>query len=320
MSHSKVTLPSKWLRMANNILYVIGNGFDLHHGIRSRYSHFKDYLKVADKELHDALVQYFPNDDEWSDFEATLAYLDTDEMIDHASMFLMSYGAENWSDSAHHDYQYELGKLIDLVTSHLKQSFLEWVLQISIPAGAVDNRLELPPGAKYLNFNYTPSLEKIYGIAEKDILYIHHKAVDNTSDLILGHGRNPKGLKSLNSGTNLEDQDVRITEGNSLLDDYFAKNYKQTKKINKENKQFFKSLEDVDEVHVLGHSVSPVDIAYFKELKKNIQSNKVKWKVSYFKNKERDEREEALVGIGIKKDLIHLDKLKNLYSRQLSLF
>ncbi len=306
--------------MAKKILYVIGNGFDLHHGIRSRYSHFKEYLHEVDRELHDALVKYFPNDDEWSDFEATLAYLDTDEMVDHASMYLMSYAAEDWRDSANHDYQYELGKIIDLVTIKLKDRFTDWVLQIEVPNDAGEYKLEWPDGTKYLNFNYTASLEKMYGIPEQDILYIHRKGINKDSNLILGHGRDPKGLQSLNTGANLEDQDVRITEGNDLLDDYFAHNYKPTKKIIKENKQFFKSLEDIDEVHVLGHSVSPVDIGYFKEIKKNIQSKKVKWKVSFFKNKERDEREEALTGIGIKRGLIHLDKLKNLYSRQLSLF
>lgn len=306
--------------MTKKILYVIGNGFDIHHTIRSRYKHFKEYVETKDPDLFEAIEKYFPNDSDWSDFETTLAYLDTDELVENASVYLMSYADDNWRDSANHDYQYELGKIITLVTEKLKERFTEWVLQIAIPAEAYEHKLAMPAGIKYINFNYTPTLEKIYGIKEGEILYIHHKAVNIESNLILGHGRNPKEMKSMNDGATLEDQDVRITEGNKLLDDYFAENYKPTKRIIKDNKEFFKSLKDIDEVHVLGHSISSVDIRYFEEIKKHISAKKVEWKVSYYTNKERIEHEEVLIEIGIKKELLHFDRLKNLYSSQLSLF
>src|SRR5260221_10397390 len=150
--------------MGKNILYIIGNGFDLHHGIKSKYSNFKNYLKEKDPELLEALEKYFPYDSLWSDFETTLAYLDTDEMVEEAEIFLMSYSDPNWRDSGHHDYQYELGKSIDFVTSQLKQRFIEWILQLSISKDAHQYKLNLPSAGKFLNFNYTSTLEKIYSV------------------------------------------------------------------------------------------------------------------------------------------------------------
>ena len=59
-------------------LYIIGNGFDLHHGLKSRYWDFKLYLENKDKDLLEKLEEYFSSDSLWSDFEGTLEYLNTE--------------------------------------------------------------------------------------------------------------------------------------------------------------------------------------------------------------------------------------------------
>ena len=58
----------------NKILYIVGNGFDIHHGVKSRYSDFKDYVQANGSDLYDTLEKYFNTDELWSDFEETLAY------------------------------------------------------------------------------------------------------------------------------------------------------------------------------------------------------------------------------------------------------
>ncbi|MCB8999333.1 MAG: hypothetical protein H6540_04595 [Bacteroidales bacterium] len=50
-------------------LYIIGNGFDIHHGIKSKYSDFKDYVEKNDKVLFDSLEKYFNQDELWSDLK-----------------------------------------------------------------------------------------------------------------------------------------------------------------------------------------------------------------------------------------------------------
>ena len=43
----------------NNELYVIGNGFDLHHGLNTSYYAFSKYLKENDNELYYKVVETF---------------------------------------------------------------------------------------------------------------------------------------------------------------------------------------------------------------------------------------------------------------------
>ena len=37
--------------MVDNVLYIIGNGFDLHHGVASSYASFCKWLEKHDFEL-----------------------------------------------------------------------------------------------------------------------------------------------------------------------------------------------------------------------------------------------------------------------------
>ena len=36
-------------------LFIIGNGFDVYHGIESRYSHFADYVEKHNSDLYDCV-------------------------------------------------------------------------------------------------------------------------------------------------------------------------------------------------------------------------------------------------------------------------
>ena len=58
-------------------LYVIGNGFDLAHGVPSSYSKFRDWLG-RHSDLREALETYIRNDALWWNLEEALADLDLD--------------------------------------------------------------------------------------------------------------------------------------------------------------------------------------------------------------------------------------------------
>ena len=99
--------------MSKKTLYIIGNGFDIYHGVSSQYSDFKEYLSNEDSSLHDIVEKFIPVQEDWSDLEDALADIDVDNVVDNASQFLMSYGAEDWSDAYHHDYQREGYRIIE---------------------------------------------------------------------------------------------------------------------------------------------------------------------------------------------------------------
>ena len=48
-------------------LYIIGNGFDCHHGINSSYSAYRQWLEENEPELYERLREfYYVDDDEWA--------------------------------------------------------------------------------------------------------------------------------------------------------------------------------------------------------------------------------------------------------------
>lgn len=275
-------------------LYIIGNGFDIYHGINSRYTDFKEYVQAIDYELFQTLQEYFNTDELWSDFEETLAHIDTDMIIDDASNYLVSYSANDWSDADHHSYQFEIERALDLVTTKLKTHFTNWILQLKIPSIP---QINIDSNSIFLNFNYTNTLEKIYKATPEKIFYIHNKAVDEDSTLILGHSRQFNSGESF-SKFNDEDSDPRVAQGNDLIDDYFKKTYKDTDTIIQENLTFFNSLVDIYEVYVLGHSISPVDIKYFELVKESVNS-KATWTISYYREDEKNGKYNKVVNLGV---------------------
>jgi hypothetical protein len=294
--------------MSDNQLYIIGNGFDIFHDIQSRYSDFEKYVKNNDLQLYEALVEHFNSEDLWSEFEEALAQIDIDKIIENAENYLHSYGDDDWSDSYNHSYQNEINYAVELVTISLKKYFLNWILSLKI---STKKKIHLPTSAIYLTFNYTDTLEKVYDISSSNIEYIHNKAANENSDLILGHSREPSNENSIDKGINSYDEDVRISEGNQILDKYFEKTFKKTEEIIKNKTTFFNNLSEIKEVFVLGHSISTVDIKYYKIILKSI-SNSAIWNVSYLNHISKEKSNESLLSIGVRQEKIKFITIEGL--------
>lgn len=58
-------------------LYVIGNGFDLHHDVKSAYKDYRIWLEKSHSELLREIDSVYPNshdDSWWNQFEENLGY------------------------------------------------------------------------------------------------------------------------------------------------------------------------------------------------------------------------------------------------------
>ncbi len=118
-------------------LYIVGNGFDLHHRIPSSYGHFGDYVRATDARLANIAEDFLPapvGETLWSRLEENLAWLDTDQIVDQASIFLNSPGADDWSDADNHAYQYEVEQIVAALSSRLKATFHAWLRTLPIPS------------------------------------------------------------------------------------------------------------------------------------------------------------------------------------------
>lgn len=93
-------------------LIVVGNGFDIAHGLPTKYSDFLKYIGSDCPKFYDAVCQYIPEDALWSCFEEALSYLDDEQLKDDNSCYLLGYGDDNWRDCAHHDFQYMIGEAL----------------------------------------------------------------------------------------------------------------------------------------------------------------------------------------------------------------
>ena len=270
--------------MNHKVLYIVGNGFDLHHQIKSSYSEFGKYVKRVDSELYETFEEYFSFDDIWSDLEKYLADFDADLLLDNSSMFFVPYSDEEWSDAYHHDYQYEVDRVVTALSVTLKRRFTTWVTRLQIPDSRsfTGTLLNLDRNSLYLTFNYTHTLQKLYGVPPENVLHIHNEAMSEESDLVLGHARNPGGVKSRNDIPDIEDQDIRITEANEIIDRYFSATYKPTKEIIEKHSEFFSNLKAVEQINVMGHSLSDIDLPYLMEIANNIERDRVRWVISYY--------------------------------------
>ncbi|XFV59150.1 bacteriophage abortive infection AbiH family protein [Klebsiella pneumoniae] len=265
-------------------LYIIGNGFDIRHGLPTRYKHFKSYVAKNDKELYDAIEEYIPAGDEWNELESALGEIDYELILQNSKMFLVTYNTEDWSDAYHHDYQYEVDKITRMLSARLKEQFADWVKGINI-ADAYNSEQYIPPIPReslYFSFNYTNTLQQIYAVPDAQIMHIHGNC-SYDEDLILGHSFRVE--KSLNPYIG-PDQDIRIAEAYDSIDKYFGNTFKPSEDIIKEENVFFSSLKNVDEVIVLGHSLAEVDGEYFAEINKSIPKS-ARWIVALYKGEEK---------------------------------
>ena len=282
-------------------LYIIGNGFDLWHGIPSGYEHFKEYVRLHDRDLFQAVENYLPAGDNWWSLESALAEIDIDNIIDDNSQFMASYGADDWSDSGHHDFQYEVEQVVEQLSTHLRARFGEWIRTLSIPTSTTALKFlrRIETDAAFLTFNYTSTLQRLYGVREAQILHIHGEAKMPDSELILGHGLNPAQHKSLNDRDDIEDLDTRLMEAHSILDEHFLRTFKPSDELIRQYRSFFDHLDAVKSVYVLGHSLSDVDLPYLQALLRNHKVATAEWHVACRNEDERLEKRNRLIQLGV---------------------
>lgn len=227
--------------MKDRKLYIIGNGFDLWHGMPTSLSEFKGFVEVHDSDLLKAIQDYLPADEDWSDLELALADIDVDSIVQDHEHLMMPYGAEDWSDSGHHDFQHEVSRIVETLSKELRCRLGQWLRQVPVPtlSTAEVHLHSIDPTALFLTFNYTSTLEQLYLVPDRHILHIHGRAEFLDSNLVLGHAWNPLDRQSLNERPDIEDIDTRLMEANSILDKYFSATFKHSDRLLQEYRPFF---------------------------------------------------------------------------------
>lgn len=254
-------------------VYIIGNGFDLHHEIDCSYNDFKEYLKINDNNLFLTIENYFYyNDNFWNQFEKSLADLNIFSIIyDWQELFPF------WYHSYKHNYQFNdsVANEIECLRKGIKANFIEWVKNLN--RASYSKKISIDTSNSFfINFNYTNTLEYIYRIQPKNILYLHGN-IHNSSEIIIGHSLRDQFIDdSIYNNSN-----ILLNDAYEHLNNYLHHYRKPVEYLIAKYKSIFKSLESVKEVYLLGHSLSCVDMPYIKEVYESI-SKETKWVISYY--------------------------------------
>lgn len=321
-------------RQSMETLYIIGNGFDLYHGLNTSYKSFGFYLKDKHFQIYDYLTEYYGlpyledkeiNYCEWNNFEAALADLNYESVLDDNSDFLPNFNSEDFRDSEWHALEQVMEDIVNDLTINHFNLFKDFIRNVEFPNKKQNELLNLDINAKYLSFNYTDTLERYYGISYNNILYIHNKALSNDI-LILGHGTDPdnfikKEEKMPENLTNEEKQewhermsdsyDFSYERGLDTILGYFNKSFKYTQELINQNNNFFENLDSIKNVLVLGQSVSEVDQPYFRKIIESINNDEIIWTASYHGNPDTIRNNLKAIGLNDNQiNLIKLDELK----------
>lgn len=278
---------------ASDVLYIIGNGFDIAHGIESRYSDFKRWVKSSgNRQLIDMMDIFFSKcHDFWADIETALGEYSEEEIFDYCKPAEeIDYDHTMRSVAAIEDGPDWIFKPI---LDDFLESFIDWVNAIDLsPAHQIR---QLAPQSKYLTFNYTETLEKVYGIPDNNVLHIHGSRKVADSAYIIGHNNYCSTLLYGDNDSELyfeRNTKIKIVEWMNQL-------YKDTAVIISNNSSFFCSLAGITHIEVIGHSLNEVDMPYFDEVRKNVNENAC-WIFHCYSDEDRQRTETYIARTGIK--------------------
>lgn len=261
-------------------LFVIGNGFDLAHGLKTSYQDFREYLideypesseeKFVMPEVYMLLDgrETFENIEavsflmkilsevdggEWKDIEKSLGILDFSECFEYIDYEKDSDGDIDFFKQAY--VNESIASNIVLPTIKVSDYFSDWINAIQI-----DDTITLKEDFRsllkaeedlFLTFNYTETLEKLYQV--KNICHIHGKLGE---ELLFGHG---------NTNDYCEDDMISYIGAENALREIHEALRKDTIGAIKRNINFFDNIDDsIDKIFSFGFSFSEVDLIYLK--------------------------------------------------------
>ena len=243
-------------------LYIIGNGFDLYHSLPTGYIDFYEFGKELLDEIEEFYLLEISSANPWSDFENTLGKFDWKEFRDS------QYNPETKDDNFKYSELYgaldEQQARADGYVEDIKEYYQRWVEEIDIQS--VERVLTLEENSYFITFNYTSTLQKIYGINESKILHIHG-SVDKFDDLIFGHGETMEEEPEYDK--NGESNHTIFSDIDAAAKAPFYALKKPVEEVLKRHKRFFDSLKNILEVIVIGHSINKIDWPYFEKISRN---------------------------------------------------
>lgn len=251
----------------NNILYILGNGFDRAHNLPTNYEDFHTWLNNnGDKPFIHAFENLYPDvkntKGEWRDMESALGNISLEHAID-IDVNYQYYPDEIRNEKSSLD-AYRCGDKLSYVVKVLQSCFGDWTHSIDL--SKCTKKYVLNGDSHFFSFNYTRTLEEVYIINSESIHHVHG-TIGNNGQLVVGYG-----------DAQFDDDDFEpdmVGIDKELILNILRENRKPVETIIQEQtfKRFMQSISSVSSVIVFGHSCSEVDKPYYVEIAKKIKEN-----------------------------------------------
>lgn len=191
---------------------------------------------------------------------------------------------------------------MDSAHDEITKSFTEWIK--TLDTTSLKTCVRLPDAGLYVSFNYTDTLERVYGVDENRILYIHGKALRDAK-LIYGHGKNQFELE----------RDVMQKYGLCRSDNFYTPGsygdyeYQLAMRISFMEKSPYDQLVQYrgilqpavassNNIWIYGLSFSEVDFPYIQWIAE--RNRNLKWHVSWHSDKDQKRIKETFMVLGVK--------------------
>lgn len=312
-------------------LYIIGNGFDLNHELKTRYTDFKEWLKNKKPNIYKTILELYGIEDTeetnswWSMFEKHLVDFDVyGEIIELASEYSIDYGSDNFRESDRYVGAIEAEKKFEDLVENILANFNEWINSLWIlPIKKIMNNIDKE--AFYINFNYTQTLETIYGVPQKRVIHLHGKVGDN--NYILGHGRTFEYINKRIRDNNLPPNGLSEEE----LEKWYSENYdevyenivesttskfysykKNVDKIIEVHSNLFDKLSNIRKICIYGYSFSDIDNPYIEKIIDKVKDkSNLFFEVSWFSEIDKVNINNFFNSVSISDKQIKLIKLED---------
>ena len=282
-------------------LYIIGNGFDLHHDIQCNFQNFMEWIKKNDVSFFFELTQVYNNAWEyywWRDFENSLAQLDISYYANKkGNLYDPGFIKEGSIEEKTKKASRKIIDEFDRIKGSLRHGFQKWLSE-AYENCPKNNKIQLPnKDSIFLTFNYTKTLEDIYKIDVKRVYHIHG-VIDDKDSMVVGHGL---GIEELNDM--LESQETRLGEvRNKKLNiitrpkiviprhkelaafsslESIVSMKKDIEGCIEKNQQFFNEILDVKRIYVYGFSFSSIDMPYLEKIIRRTKPE-THWVISWY--------------------------------------
>lgn len=277
-------------------LYIIGNGFDIHHEIDSKYSDFKEWVRTKWKKssLIGLMDTFFSNDREfWADIENALGEYDEEEITDYCEPdnpedFKYEHPGQ-WQDGVEGGIPWIFGQTMD----EFRDAFDSWVRSIDI--SEIETDLYLPKTAKYLTFNYTETLESAYGIPKENVLHIHGSRLERGDEFVIGHGNLRDKDEPLRNEAILLPYQNAYSEVIRIMNEW----KKDPDRLIKQNEAYFNSLDTCRAVCIMGLSFNDIDMPYLQKVAASVNAD-CKWLLYYHTKRDKERAEVAATTLGLR--------------------